>query len=77
MDLRVGGKFKLIKKCGSGAFGEIYQGKCVLEFLKLLRSIAGPCGFPLYSWTRIDFCFVILNRFECEDRGRRSNQTCK
>jgi len=24
MDLRVGGKFKLIKKCGSGAFGEIY-----------------------------------------------------
>ena len=27
MDLRVGGKFKLIKRCGSGAFGEIYQGK--------------------------------------------------
>jgi hypothetical protein len=27
MELRLGEKFKLIKKIGSGAFGEIYKGK--------------------------------------------------
>ena len=32
MDLRVGGKFKLIKKCGSGAFGEIYQGMSYIYY---------------------------------------------
>lgn len=26
MDIRVGQKFKLIKKIGSGSFGDIYQG---------------------------------------------------
>jgi hypothetical protein len=27
MELRVGGKYKLNKKIGSGAFGDIYHGK--------------------------------------------------
>ena len=36
MDLRVGGKWKLQKKLGSGAFGEIYQGKNINLFMPML-----------------------------------------
>jgi serine/threonine protein kinase len=41
MELRLGEKFKLIKKIGSGAFGEIYKGKANKIFLYFLRIYFG------------------------------------
>jgi serine/threonine protein kinase len=39
MELRLGEKFKIIKKIGSGAFGEIYKGKRIHAKEKLCFSI--------------------------------------
>lgn len=36
MELRLGDKFKLIKKIGSGAFGEIYKGKSIVSLFYAL-----------------------------------------
>ena len=34
MDLRVGRQYQLVKKIGSGAFGEIYEGKTLTQSLE-------------------------------------------
>ncbi len=38
MDLKIGDKYKMIKKVGSGAFGEIYKGR---KFLQTNISLIG------------------------------------
>lgn len=34
MDVRVGGKFRLGRKIGSGSFGDIYLGQCTWLFFQ-------------------------------------------
>ena len=46
MDLRVGKNYQLIKKIGSGAFGEIYEGKSlhILLFRQARYNQAASCN---------------------------------
>jgi hypothetical protein len=37
MELRVGGKYRLSRKLGCGAFGDIYHGKYFLNLLFFLQ----------------------------------------
>ena len=50
MELRVGGKYRLGRKIGSGSFGDIYLGKKLFLLLKPLSNKSPPinamiCGF--------------------------------
>ena len=47
MDLRVGGKYKLSRKCGSGAFGEIYSGSDLKSGKEVaIKLEPKKCKFP-------------------------------
>jgi hypothetical protein len=49
MDLRVGKNWQLIKKIGSGAFGEIYEGK-LLHLTPLQVNTFKQKSLSLSSW---------------------------
>lgn len=42
MELRVGNKYRLGRKIGSGSFGDIFLGNCTALVLQLLAAVNAP-----------------------------------
>lgn len=43
MDLRIGDKYRIGRKIGSGSFGEIYLGECIVPHFLLKTSLSPSC----------------------------------
>ena len=54
MELRVGGKYRLSRKLGCGAFGDIYHGKSLKKLLKS-RSLEAWLKYGTVKWTQFFF----------------------
>ena len=60
MELRVGGKYRLSRKLGCGAFGDIYHGK---KYTKIQTDLARLAEYELYK--SISFSLLVNRQLAC------------
>ena len=60
MDLRVGKNYQLVKKIGSGAFGEIYEGKHVASKEQVAIKLVSTTPIPVLFVNL--FVFLLTHR---------------